>query len=320
MTFEYYLKCHWWHWLIGLPMGNRFYIFVKTLLGQYPKIENVSEARFVTAEKYRDVYKQYGPRDIEESVCFEFGAGYELFITMCLSSFGFEKIHTYDRVNWALPAAMNFAAKHVRNRTGYPDPACPTFDKRNYRELLSRFYSIEFNAPADASRTGLADGSVDYIFANAVLEHIPRNILIDILKECRRIIGPDGILAFEIDYRDHCRNKNISPYHFLRFSEKKWSRMYPPDGHNRMRHVDFRNLFLESGYDIVVDQPFTPFDPNFSFQNHSREELLTQIGEAPVSGEFSKYSREELAVLAGFWVLRVPRENDSETVLPPDHE
>lgn len=320
MKLEYYLKCLWWHWLVGLPFGNRLYIFVKTLLGQYPKNENVSEERFITAKQYRDIYEQYGPRSIVDSICFEFGAGYELFITMCLSSFGFKRIYTYDKVNWALPVAMNFAARHVKERVGFPAGPCPVFDKRNYRQLLSQFYFIDFNAPADASKTRLPDGSVDYVFANAVLEHIPKDILIDILKECGRIVATDGILAFEIDYRDHCRSRNISPYYFLRFSESEWERMYPPDGHNRMRHVDFRNLFLESGYEIVVDRPFTPFDPDFSLQNHSKEELLTQIQETPLSEEFSNYSREELAVLAGFWVLRLRQENSSKTTSPAPPE
>jgi hypothetical protein len=95
-------------------------------LGQYPKIGSVSDERFKEVERYRDTYVTFGNKPINESVCFEFGAGYDLFMTMCLASFGFKKIISVDRVNWALPIALNFAAKHTKKRTGFPYKLPPT--------------------------------------------------------------------------------------------------------------------------------------------------------------------------------------------------
>jgi SAM-dependent methyltransferase len=151
----------------------------------------------------------------------------------------------------------------------------------------------------------LPDASVDYIFSNAVLEHIPKDIIKEILKECIRILTPNGILAFTIDYRDHCRDKNkISPYYFLQFSNQDWKTMYPPDGHNRLRHIDFKHLFEETGFEIIQEDSRTPFDSSFSYQGHSREKLIEQLKSTSLAPEFQKYTFEELAILSGFWVLR----------------
>jgi SAM-dependent methyltransferase len=276
-------------------------------LGRYPNIESVSDERFKEVERYRDTYTRFGNKPIHEAICFEFGAGYDLFMTMCLASFGFKKIYSVDRVNWALPIALNFAAEHTKKRTDYPYilSAPPQFNTKNYKQLLLEHYHIDFRAPSDARNTGLPDNSIDYVFSNAVLEHIPENIIKEILKECMRLLVPNGILAFTIDYRDHCRDKNkISPYYFYCFSEHKWSKMYPPDGHNRLRHIDFRHLFEEIGFEIIQEDLQTPFESSFSFQGHSREKLIEQLKSTPLALEFQKYTLEELAVLSGFWVLR----------------
>jgi len=304
MNWKYYLKCRWWHWLVNLPFGDRLYINIKRLLRKYPHRWSVSDARFCEAERYRDTFASYGRKPISDAVVLEFGAGYDLFITMCLASFGFKRIYSVDRVNWAMADALNFAAENVKKRTAFPEPFSGKFDRSNFRHNLSTFYNIEFLAPTDARNVDIPDASVDYVFANAVLEHIPRDVLIAILKECRRLLPPEGILAFTIDYRDHCRDgKSISPYYFLRFTEKEWKRMYPPDGHNRMRHVDFGELFEELGFDVLHEQAETPFGKG-EWTMESPEQLIRELKTMQIAEDFAGYPLEDLAVLGGFWVLR----------------
>jgi SAM-dependent methyltransferase len=158
--------------------------------------------------------------------------------------------------------------------------------------------------PSDARNTGLPDASIDYVFSNAVLEHIPANDLKYILKECYRILNTSGIICFTAGYWDHCWSHSISPYYFYRFSKKDWLKRFPPDGHNRLRHIDFRYLFEEKGFEIIQEDSLTPFDPSFSYRGHSREKLIEQLKSTPLAPEFQKYTLEELAVLGGFWVLR----------------
>ncbi|MDR2438626.1 MAG: class I SAM-dependent methyltransferase [Planctomycetaceae bacterium] len=311
MNVKYYLKCRWWNWLVGLPFGDRLYLMVKRLLGQYPIAFNVSDIRFRCAERFRDTYMLYGSKPIQDTCVFEFGTGYELFITMCMASFSFKNIYAVDCINWTLPSSLNFSAEHTRKRTSYPHILPPYFNTKNYKQILSDYYHIDFHAPSDARKTELPDASIDYIYTNDVLEHIPKEEIKDILIECRRILLPGGIMAFGIDYEDHCRDKNISPYYFLQFSLDKWNKMYPPGGHNRMRHIDYKYLFEDVGFEILEEKAISPFNPDIPDQYHnpplqSSSELIEILKSMPIAKEFSDYPIEELAKLTGYWVLRKP--------------
>lgn len=308
MNFIYYLKTHWWHWLVSKPFGASLYVGVKRLLGQYPKKANVSDGRFQCAESFRDTYLQYGSKPIEKAVCYEFGAGYELFITMCLASFGFRTIHTVDRVQWACPDSLNYAAQNVQQRTKFPEAIAPPFTQSNYIQVLSDYYRIDYQAPADARNTSLADNSIDYIFSNAVLEHIPMEELKPILKECHRLLAADGLVMFTVGYMDHCFNRTVSPCYFYRFPEKEWKKMYPPDGHNRLRHSDYKKLFEEAGFDVVSSTAISPlYEDTYKperFAGWTAQQLIDEIKTMPIDPEFTHYSLEDMATLCGFWVLK----------------
>jgi hypothetical protein len=146
MNFKYYLKCKWWHWLVSLPLGAKIYLYTKILLGKYPNIGSVSDERFKEVERYRDTFLLFGNKPINESVCFEFGAGYDLFMTMCLASFGFKKIISVDRVNWALPIALNFAAEHTKKRIGFPYklPPPPILTQKIINRLYQNIITLIF--------------------------------------------------------------------------------------------------------------------------------------------------------------------------------
>jgi hypothetical protein len=42
-------------------------------------------------------------------------------------------------------------------------------------EILNRC-RIDYRAPADAAQTGLADGSIDFVFSNTMLQHVPEEV------------------------------------------------------------------------------------------------------------------------------------------------
>ncbi|MDR1486030.1 MAG: class I SAM-dependent methyltransferase [Planctomycetaceae bacterium] len=313
MNFKYYVKCRWWNWLVGLPFGDRLYLAGKKLLGQYPIAFNVSDIRFHCAERFRDTYIAYISKPIQDASVFEFGSGYELFITMCMASFGFKNIHAVDRINWTLPSSLNFAAEHVKKRTDYPSilSSPPRFNRKNYKQTLLDYYHIDFHAPSDARKTLLSENSIDYIYTNDVLEHIPQEDIKSILIECQRILLPGGIIAFAIDYKDHCRDEIISPYYFLQFSLAEWNKIYPPGGHNRMRHIDYKYLFEDAGFEILEEKAISPFTPDILDPYHdpplqSSTKLIEILKSMPIAKEFSNYPIEELAKLTGYWILRKP--------------
>jgi hypothetical protein len=154
-------------------------------------------------------------------------------------------------------------------------------------ELL-RVASIEYRAPADATRSGLDAGSVDIQTSYTVLEHIPRPVLVDILVEARRVLAPGGVAFHHIDPSDHFAHEDetISMVNFLQFPDAEWDRLAGNQFgyHNRLRVDEFRDVYREAGHTIL--------DWDVHVDPRSLEALR---GGLPVDGRFRGRSREVLA-------------------------
>jgi len=103
----------------------------------------------------------------------------------------------------------------------------------------------------DASRLPLPDSYAGFIVSNSVLEHIYPDVLKPILVEFHRLMRPDGCMSHAIDLSDHFSHLagNLTPYNFLRFSDRIWRMI---DNHiqaqNRLRLDDYRALFDQTGW------------------------------------------------------------------------
>ena len=64
----------------------------------------------------------------------------------------------------------------------------------------------------------IPDASVDFLFSNAVLEHIRLKEFLPLVMEIKRVLKPDGIGSHQIDFRDHLQYALNN----LRFSERFW--------------------------------------------------------------------------------------------------
>jgi SAM-dependent methyltransferase len=62
------------------------------------------------------------------------------------------------------------------------------------------------------------DASVDFLFSNAVLEHIRLKEFVPLVMEMKRVLKPEGIASHQIDFRDHLQYALNN----LRFSERVW--------------------------------------------------------------------------------------------------
>lgn len=165
-------------------------------------------------------------------------------------------------------------------------------------ELL-RFCGIEYISRADAAALSLPAEAIDVHTSYTVLEHIPPATLIEILKEARRVLKPDGVAAHFIDYSDHFAHsdKSLSLIHFLRFSEQEWSElvrsrfMYM----NRLRHDDMIELFRRAGHRLLgVETRHAP-------EVHK----VLASGTAPLHPQFAAKPIEALSTI-GAWVLSTP--------------
>src|SRR4051794_12722488 len=62
---------------------------------------------------------------------------------------------------------------------------------------------IDYQAPTDARATALPDASIDCVFSNSVLEHVPGDVIDGIFREAVRILRPQGIMFHSVNCGDH---------------------------------------------------------------------------------------------------------------------
>jgi hypothetical protein len=146
----------------------------------------------------------------------------------------------------------------------------------------------QFNIEAivgDARQTALPGRSFDLLVSNTTLEHIPRQILVEIFKHYRDLARRDAVMSHFIDMRDHYAewDHSITVYNFMRYSERDWrwfnnSLLYQ----NRLRISDYRSIHAEAAWEIVSETA----DPG------SRREFDS----VPLAGEFRAYAERDLLV------------------------
>jgi SAM-dependent methyltransferase len=93
--------------------------------------------------------------------------------------------------------------------------------------------------------------SIDLIFSQAVLEHIRKHEFDETMRECFRVIKPNGVVSHRIDLRDHLGGALNN----LRFSEKIWeSKFFTDSGFytNRIQFGEMCSAFKQAGFSIDV--------------------------------------------------------------------
>jgi len=227
----------------------------------------------------------------------EIGTGWYPVLPMCFSFAGAAHIKTYDIHRHISPKltkrALTCIEPHLASIAQFCAPG-PTGVQQKYRQLLQasgidellRRAGIEYFAPGDARQTGLPANSVDLVYSNSVFEHVPRQAILEILRESQRTLKPGGLALHNIGCNDHYAffDRNISFVNFLRFTEAEWrpwnnSLQYQ----NRLRPPQFLALAAEAGLKVIYTR--THVRPG------SRE-ALAQLAIAP---EFREFSPEDLA-------------------------
>ena len=158
-------------------------------------------------------------------------------------------------------------------------------DLNTFLELMN----IEYLAPADASFLHIENDSIDFFFTVNVFEHIPADIIKNILLEAKRVLRKDGLMIHRIDLSDHFSHsdRSITAINFLRFSEKQWNTwagnrfMY----HNRLRAYEFYELFEQQDVNILDAEELVD----------ERACALLQKG-FPLDNRFVEHSPKALAV------------------------
>ena len=94
-------------------------------------------------------------------------------------------------------------------------------------------------------------GTVDLIFSQAVLEHVRKNEFLVTMRECFRVLTPEGIASHQVDLKDHLGGSLNN----LRFNERVWeSDFFVRSGFytNRIRFPEMIDLFENVKFVVEV--------------------------------------------------------------------
>ena len=224
----------------------------------------------------------------------EFGTGWYPTLPFCYSLVGAANVITFDltrhldrRLTWRMLAALEHHLPAIAEAGQCPvaEVAAAFRNLRGATALddLLRRARIDYRAPADAARSGLPAASVDVVFSNSVLEHVPAQAIAALMQESCRVLRPGGLAIHSIACNDHYRHfdRSISPINYLAYSERAWrfwnnSFLFQ----NRLRPRDFLDLAEQAGLEIVLQ--IHPPQPA----------LLEQLPRLTIAPEFRRYSAE----------------------------
>jgi SAM-dependent methyltransferase len=129
------------------------------------------------------------------------------------------------------------------------------YDEQASLDAILQRFRLSYLAPCDCRSLPMPEESLDVVFSNAVLEHIPREIIAAILKEGRRILKPEGKMLHVVDNSDHWQHNDssISRINFLTLSDWVFRLTYINSirYQNRLRHSEYLSLLEECGLRIV---------------------------------------------------------------------
>lgn len=241
----------------------------------------------------------------------EMGTGWYPTFPFCLYLGGARSVITVDLNRYLKPElalrmteALERALQTIAEATGRAEAEVAAAH-RELAAAMRRGASLEdatggvvsYHAPSDASATGLPDASLDVVFSNSVLEHVPGPIIERCFTESRRILRPGGVIFHSVNCGDHYAyaDSKISQLNYLQFSDAAWQRwnnefLYQ----NRLRAIDFTEMARAAGFQIEVDT------------SRPHPMRLQQLDAVKVHPEFSRYSRDQLAITSIDFIGRNP--------------
>ena len=149
--------------------------------------------------------------------------------------------------------------------------------------------NIVYQAPKDATATGLPSGSIDLYYTFYVLECVPLDVLHALCREARRLLKPSGrfyaIMGCISDYA--AIDRNLHPFHYLVYSDEEWTRIAVSRMKhlNRLREQEYIEIFQQEGATILdVEHDFRPED-------------VEHVAKMPLAARFARLTPQQNAIL-----------------------
>lgn len=292
----------------ALPFSEQVYGLVQGTVGRRRRVPDViTDLRLCS--RLLQLVVQSGVK-LAGARAMEIGTGWGLNMPMVLFVCQAQSIKTYD-LHRLLNARMVLGQIAVirEQRREVREILLPVADEREVDRRLDALCqlksldelldlaSIEYYAPADATDTGLPDHSIDIQVSKTVMEHVPQEVIVRLLKESTRLLSAKGVVAHQIDTSDHFSHidPTISPINFLQFSDAQWQKYGGNQFayHNRLRMTEYKGMFEDNGYSLMQWRALCD----------ARSVEALQRG-LVLDAKFRKYSVDDLCARTIEWVGR----------------
>ena len=160
--------------------------------------------------------ERLGWRDLNGKVVLELGPGDSLFTAVIARAFGARRTYLVDAGAFASShvAPYRALAEYLRGK----GLQLPPIENSDSVSAVLRACSATYLTRGAEDLRDIPSTSVDLIFSQAVLEHVPLGEFDETVQEMHRILTPTGMASHQIDLKDHLGGA----LHNLRFSNRVW--------------------------------------------------------------------------------------------------
>ena len=194
-------------------------------------------------------FKATGLATLSGCTVLELGPGNSAITALFAKSLGAARTWLVDSEELASKDTAPFQqAAQMLSKLGFSPPEIGA--SRSVKELLELLNGTYLTNGLESLKS-VPDGSVDFLFSNAVLEHVRLGQFTETIHEMNRVLKTFGLASHQIDFRDHLQDGLNN----LRFSERVWeSKFMAKSGFytNRITWPEMRTMFEQGGFSVEV--------------------------------------------------------------------
>jgi hypothetical protein len=289
-----------------LPGGSRAHLLLQRKFGGLRDFERECDGKIQDWEIMAGHLRKTG-LDFSGATFLEIGTGWYPTLPFCTYLAGGRRVITMDLIRHLQPdLALRCARRignHLENIARISGRALDEMARALSR--LTRYLAgpapslgdVHYLAPADARYTRMEPGTVDVVFSNSVLEHVPEADIASMMRESYRLLRRGGLMFHSVNCGDHYSyvDPSITQLNYLRYSEaewKKWNNRFLYQ--NRLRAGDLVNLAVTAGFEIILNTA------------HPTEERRAQLESLPVAACFHRYAPDDLCITTVDFLGRKP--------------
>lgn len=181
----------------------------------------------------------------------ELGCGDSLASCQLAAAHGVEKYYLVDAGRFA---SMDMALyKSVAKKLRFKGMAIPDIEQCESVPAMLDTMRSAYLTDGLRSLQSIESKSVDFIWSQAVLEHVRCDEFPQTMTELRRILRDDGIMSHRVDLRDHL----ASALNNLRFPGWLWESSFMANSGfytNRIRYGEMIECMRLAGFDVQVSR------------------------------------------------------------------